>query len=131
MNCYCGHPIAFEKCCLPKHQNMANARTAEELMRARYSAFVVGNGPFLMASWEPSERQKQNKQELEQWANSVRWLKLEVADCTQGTTHDNRGEVTFTAYYIENGEIATIHETSVFHKINHIWYYYLPKNLIL
>ncbi len=44
--CPCGLPDPYADCCGPLHDGRAQAVTAEQLMRSRYSAFVVGGGAY-------------------------------------------------------------------------------------
>ncbi|MEP6191186.1 MAG: YchJ family metal-binding protein, partial [Marinobacter sp.] len=53
--CPCGFTLAYEQCCQPLHRGEA-AATPEALMRSRYSAFVVGQADYLLATWHPSTR---------------------------------------------------------------------------
>ena len=65
----------------------------------RYSAFVFANIDYLQKSHHSSTRpSKKEKREIESWAKSVNWLKLEVLNSTKTT-------VEFKAYFMENGSI--------------------------
>jgi SEC-C motif-containing protein len=48
--CPCGSGAAFAACCEPIINGTRESQTAEELMRARYSAFVTGAIDFIVAS---------------------------------------------------------------------------------
>ncbi len=56
--CPCGAPAPYDACCGPAHRGEAPAATAEALMRSRYSAFVLRDTYYLLASWHPSTRPK-------------------------------------------------------------------------
>ena len=45
--CPCGGLQGYDDCCGRLHRGVAHAPTAEALMRARYSAFVVGDVAYL------------------------------------------------------------------------------------
>ena len=128
MNCPCGTSKPYSDCCEPKHKNISLALTAEDLMRSRYSAFVHANGSYLIKSWDPKEAKKQNKKQLEQWALSVKWLRLEVVQTEKGQVTDTEGIVEFKAFFMENGQIEVIHETSNFKKHNGHWVYVKAQN---
>jgi len=54
-------------------------KTAEQLMRSRYSAFVLGNVEYLQKSHHSSKRPSHKEaREIKEWATSVNWIKLEV-----------------------------------------------------
>lgn len=128
MNCHCGRNVPFSVCCLPKHVDITKALTAEDLMRSRYSAFVEANGAYLMKSWHPKEARKQNQTEIEEWAKSVNWLKLEVLAKEKGQPEDAEGVVEFKAFFVDAGKMDVIHEISTFKKYNNHWVYVKAKN---
>ena len=78
------------------HNNIKLAKYPEDLMRARYSAFVVMNGEFLIASHHSSNRGKVDKKDLLNWSKSIKWIKLDVIE---STTNGDSGEVIFIAFY--------------------------------
>ncbi|WP_317132878.1 YchJ family protein [Pseudotamlana haliotis] len=102
---------------------MAKAKTAEQLMRSRYSAFVLANGDYLIESQHSKTRQPKEKKAIINWAKSVQWIKLEVLETTKGQIEDTEGTVTFNAYFYENGKVDVIHEKSAFVKENNLWTY--------
>nr|WP_255422139.1 YchJ family metal-binding protein [Tessaracoccus sp. MC1627] len=67
------------------------AATAEELMRSRYSAFVVGDGDYLWRTWHPSTRPESVR------AHGVEWTGLTVLDVVDGGPGDEVGVVEFEA----------------------------------
>ncbi|WP_111308809.1 YchJ family protein [Confluentibacter sediminis] len=123
MNCYCGSLKSYNNCCEIAHKNLAEVETAEQLMRSRYSAFVLADGDYLMQSHHSSTRPIKEKKEIVKWSKSVRWLKLEVLETFKGTQNDTEGTVTFNAYFYENGKVEIIHEKSAFVKQNNHWTY--------
>lgn len=123
MDCYCGSLKTYSNCCEKAHENLAEAKTAEQLMRSRYSAFTLANGDYLMASHHPSTRPLKEKKAIVKWAKSVQWIKLEVLDTSEGKDTDSKGTVTFNAYFFENGKVDIIHEKSAFVKENDQWFY--------
>jgi SEC-C motif-containing protein len=123
MNCYCGNAIPYSQCCEKVHKDINKALTAEQLMRSRYSAFVLANGDYLMQSHHASTRPIKEKKDLIKWAKSVEWIKLEVLETSQGKPDDSEGIVIFNAYFYEKGKIAVIHEKSAFLKENSHWTY--------
>ncbi|WP_241095549.1 MULTISPECIES: YchJ family protein [unclassified Leucobacter] len=91
--CPCGRGERFGSCCGAMHAG-AEAPTAERLMRARYSAFVVGDADFLLASWHPGTRPDASEFELEA---DTKWLRLLVEATELGGPFDQTGTVTFAA----------------------------------
>ena len=54
--CPCGSDEPFGRCCLPLHLGERQAETAEQLMRARYSAYAVDNLDYVWRTWHPRTR---------------------------------------------------------------------------
>lgn len=123
MNCYCGNLKDYVNCCEKIHKDLANAKTAQQLMRSRYSAFVLANGDFLMKSHHSKTRPTSEKKAIVAWAKSVNWIKLEIIDTTMGLENDTNGTVTFNAYFYQHGKVDVIHEKSAFKKENKHWKY--------
>lgn len=92
--------------------------TAEALMCSRYSAFVVGNVPYLLASWHPSTRPV----ELE-LDTSMTWRRLDIVDTVAGGPFDDTGIVEFAAYYRQDGERGVQRERSTFLREGGRWFY--------
>ncbi|WP_179337589.1 YchJ family protein [Winogradskyella ludwigii] len=123
MNCHCGNDKTYKACCEVFHRNNGKTNTAEQLMRSRYSAFVLADGNYLMATHHSSTRPIKEKKAIVKWAKSVQWIRLEVLETTNGTENDTEGTVTFNAYFFENGNVDIIHEKSAFVKEDNRWFY--------
>ncbi|AXT55272.1 Sec-C motif domain protein [Aquimarina sp. MMG015] len=121
--CYCGKDKSYNNCCGTVHKDILKASTAEDLMRSRYSAFVLTNGDYLMKSHHSTTRPLKEKKSIVTWAKSVNWVKLEVLNTTDGLEYDMKGTVEFKAFYFEKNKIECIHENSAFIKENGYWVY--------
>ena len=123
--CFCGSDKDYSQCCGPIHDNIFNAKTSEQLMRSRYSAFCLADGEYLHKSHHSSTRAKSKNEirEIAEWAKSVIWMKLEIVDTSEGLEKDDFGIVEFKAYYLESGKSNVIHEKSTFRKENGHWVY--------
>lgn len=82
-------------------------------MRSRYSAFVLRDVDYLLASWHPSTRPK--KLTLDP---NIRWVGLEVLSATGGV-FDTTGMVEFRATHDQ----GTQSERSTFVREGGRWYY--------
>ncbi|WP_437919804.1 YchJ family protein [Sphingobacterium sp. LRF_L2] len=99
------------------HNKVDLALTAEQLMRARYSAFAYHLVDFLYDTVHPRTRRLHQKKEILSWSMANRWLKLEIL-------HSKLETVEFKAYYLDAHFRETIHhERSTFKQLNGIWYY--------
>lgn len=121
--CPCGSQRPFSDCCQPLLSNEAYAKTAEALMRSRYSAFATGNIDYLIATLHPSKRQPQDRELLQGALHNTCWLGLQVRACEQGRETDERGTVEFIATWSEGGQSGFLHERSRFVKDSDRWYY--------
>ncbi len=120
--CWCGNPQR-QTCCAPLLDGHSTAATPEALMRARYSAYVNLNRPYLLASWHPDTRPPDI-----QFNPNQRWLGLKVKDTLQ--IDGNHGEVEFVARYKIHGRGHRLHERSRFRRIRGQWFY-LDGDLLL
>ncbi|WMI70019.1 YchJ family protein [Mangrovimonas sp. YM274] len=124
MQCPCDPSKLYSECCQKAHDNILSVSTAEALMRSRFSAFVLADIDYLQKSHHSSKRpSKREKKEIQQWAKSVDWIKLEVLNTTKGTALDDTGTVEFKAFFMEDGNIQVIHENSRFCKEQGHWVY--------
>jgi len=115
--CPCGSGLAVAACCGPLLAGSAVAQTAEQLMRSRYSAYVLGGRDYLLASWHPSTRPA--TLELDP---AVRWLGLSVKRHQQAAP--DAAVVEFVARCkVGGGSAARLHETSRFVREDGRWYY--------
>ena len=86
-------------------------------MRSRYSAFVLGNEPYLLATWHPRTRPASISFESKQ-----QWLGLKVINASQPDS--DSAEVEFIARYrVGGGSAARLHERSRFVRENERWFY--------
>ncbi len=121
--CPCGSQVAYEECCQQFHVGSKSPITALELMRSRYSAFAKGQIEYIMNTHYEKTRPLDQKNEIEMWANSVHWIKLEILQFTEGTQNDITGTVEFKAHFKEKGIKRFLHERSFFKKEFGHWYY--------
>ena len=54
--CPCGTGSNFSACCGRLLSGQVQARTAEELMRSRYSAYALGDLDYVFRTWHPKTR---------------------------------------------------------------------------
>ncbi|QOP41731.1 YchJ family protein [Sulfurimonas marina] len=114
--CICGNEKDFSECCEPIITKQKIPATAEELMRSRYSAYVQANGEYLVYSAVKENQFNEDVALIEEFSNSVEWLKLDVLDVTPTT-------VEFKAYYRDQNGIQVLHEKSNFIQEDGIWKY--------
>jgi SEC-C motif domain protein len=86
-------------------------------MRSRYSAYVLKQEDFLLATWHPATRPS----ELDLAADGTKWLGLEVK--RHEARDDNHATVEFVARYRIAGRGHRLHELSRFVREDGRWYY--------
>ncbi len=116
--CPCGTGLTYDECCGPLHAGTRAAATAEQLMRSRYSAFVVGDPAYLLATWH--SRTRPPSLELDP---DVRWLGLDVIAADGGGLLAAEGTVEFSATRIADGQRGAQHEVSRFLREDGAWRY--------
>ena len=65
-SCPCGSGLPLASCCAPLHQGMP-ASSSEALMRSRYSAYVLGNIDYLVASTLPAQQTGLDRDSMQSW----------------------------------------------------------------
>lgn len=119
-------------------QGKRKAATAEDLLRARYSAFARSEIDFILKSHHPETREQVKREEIEEWSKSSEWLGLKVLQKQAGETTDEEGTVTFHARYIgadgkpdgkEPGKIEDHYEHATFKKSEGNWMFFDAQGL--
>lgn len=117
MRCPCNPKKLYKDCCEKAHKNIESVINPEQLMRSRYSAFVLADIKYLHRSHHSSTRLSDKEySDLEKWTKSVNWLKLEIIGIKKNT-------ISFKAFFLENGKLEIIEEISNFSKENNYWVY--------
>ena len=118
-SCPCGSDNAYKQCCHMIHVDHSVARTPEQLMRARYSAYVFNHLQFIRASWDSSTLPLAIESD-----HKPRWLFLEVLNAgTAVNTVDPSGFVHYRAHYVENNQLCALTEMAHFILKQGLWYY--------
>ena len=118
--CPCGSKNETIKCCLPLIQGIKKAKGPEELMRSRYTAYVLGNIKYIMKTMRGKPKVTFNSKDVSKWAKSVKWERLEVIKAQEKLEY---GIVEFKAYYREKGKLQCLWEISRFEVQGPRWFY--------
>lgn len=116
MQCYCSSKKEFSECCEPYLSGVSYPSTALELMRSRYSAYVLGNGGYIVKTTVKENRYEDDLELIEEYSKSVTWLGLEIL-------HVEKNVVEFKAYYIDANGLKVQHEKSNFIYEDGVWLY--------
>lgn len=123
ITCPCGSGNAYNECCQPVITGEQPARTAEQLMRARYSAYVKAEMDFIFESTHPDHRTGYDHKGTREWAENAEWHGLEIVATHKGGTDDSAGEVEFIARFSEKGEQREHHECGQFKRQDGRWFF--------
>lgn len=105
--CPCGTGTSYDACCAPLLANREQAATPEQLMRSRYTAYVLGDADHLFRTWHPRTRPDDTTPDP-----TTRWTGLEIV-AAEGDT------VEFVARW-DGGQL---HERSRFERRADRWFY--------
>jgi len=119
LTCPCGSGAAFAACCEPIISGTRESETAEELMRARYAAFVTGAIDFIVASTHTRSRKEIDISFIREWSETSTWNGLEIIDTR--VVNENKAYVSFEAKFTQKGEDQNHREKSLFERENGQW----------
>ncbi len=113
-----GRVLDFARCCgrYIGHFEQCAAPDAESLMRSRYSAFVLHDEAYLLATWHRDTRPPSIAFDA-----AARWLGLEVRE--HRVVGDAHAAVEFVARLRARGRGERLHERSRFVREGLRWYY--------
>ncbi|WP_415845386.1 YchJ family protein [Stutzerimonas zhaodongensis] len=123
--CPCGSGNTLNECCGRYHAGLP-APSAEQLMRSRYSAYVLSEIDYLRATTLPVQQTSLDIQSMKDWSTSSVWLGLEVEETQLLGGKPEHALVSFTArWHDQTGEHAQ-HERSAFVQNDGRWYFIDP-----
>jgi SEC-C motif-containing protein len=115
-HCPCGSAAPYAECCGRWHAGTP-APDALSLMRSRYSAFVLRNEQYLLATWHPTTRP-----DSVPFGKNVKWLGLRIV--ATRVTGNASAEVEFVARSrASNASAVRHHERSRFVLEGGKWFY--------
>ena len=104
-SCPCGGGL-LANCCDPFISGAQHAVSAEQLMRSRYSAYVIGAEDYLRETWHKDTRPSETVTD-----KSQHWIGLEVRQSLQ---ENDTATVEFVARCRVQGRGQRLHEISRF-----------------
>jgi len=115
--CPCGSGRAFAACCQPLLEGHRSPASATELMRSRYSAYVVRDAAYILSTWHPSTRPAHiDPHAIPAWTG-LQIIGAETEDAA------GRGTVEFKARAVNQDRLLLLHEKSRFVRENGQWLY--------
>jgi SEC-C motif domain protein len=116
--CPCGSGKIINSCCGQFISEKNKPETAEQLMRSRYTAYVMKEKDYILKTWHSSSRPKKFKLDI-----NIEWIGLQIIDVTEGALENSKGSVFFEASYRFQNSLYTIRENSRFVKEDNSWLY--------
>ncbi len=110
----------YAECCETLITGGVLATTPEQLMRARYSAYVVHDVPFIMNTTAPKTRETIDETAVKRWSEQTVWKSLEILE-TAIEADDQKGTVEFMAQYKESDVYVKHHEIASFERFDGNW----------
>lgn len=114
MMCPCqmqqAQPKAYADCCQPFHQGQLPS-TPEQLMRSRFSGYVLGLTQYIHDTWHASTRPDNL-----QLSADDQWLKLDIVKAEHTQVH-------FRAYFKDGPDFCVLEEISDFEIEDERWVY--------
>lgn len=121
--CPCGSQQQLADCCGRYHLGQT-PDTPEQLMRSRYSAYVLGHMDYLKQTTLPAQQSGLDLAAMRQWSQNSQWLGLtiEAAPAPQGS----QAQVTFRVHWADAQGEQVHHECSRFVHHQERWYFVDP-----
>lgn len=123
-NCPCGLSKKYLECCGKFIEKKELPKTAEELMRSRYSAYTKAKIDYIKDTMIGPALKQFNYENALLWATESMWLKLEVVNHIVDKKDKNLAFVEFKAFYLANNIPQVLHEKSKFKKVHNKWLYH-------
>lgn len=121
MKCPCCSGNMYQECCAPLHEG-GFADSPLQLMRSRYSAYVLGKVDYIIRTTHPKNVSFQK--------DSVKWA-LDILSFCQNTQFEkleiveaNGNTVSFVAHLRQGGQEVLLRENSTFKKEGPQWLYH-------
>jgi len=118
-NCLCGTGLPYEQCCQLLHTGQSKAKTAEALMRSRFTAYAMQNSDYLLQTWDKPSR----PENIDFSKETGTWTSLTIISTKKGGAKDSKGIVEFKAYFTQDGQEQVMNEISRFVKKQDQWFY--------
>ena len=130
MICPCMSSKTYEECCKPLLKGIDKAKTPEELMRSRFTAYARKNIDYIIKTTDSSGPIYQSdlnawKKDLKLFCTQTSFATLTILETKNISEYE--GTVTFFAGLMSiYGQDISFTEKSLFKKNKGVWYYHSP-----
>ncbi len=119
--CPCGTNLQYDECCGQYIKQGKLAATPESLMRSRYSAYVENEFDYILKTMTGPALLAYNRNSSQD--TDIQWLGLNVLHAAIDIKNPAIGYVEFIAKFEYPHGQSAMHEKSIFHLIDGVWYY--------
>jgi SEC-C motif-containing protein len=127
--CPCCSGKEFVDCCGRFLSGKQKPVTAEDLLRARYTAFVQGKVDYIIQSHHSRTRHEVKREEIEDWSKNSEWIGLQVVQVENGKAEDDKSTIAFCARYKADDKVHDHWEQSYFEKEGGEWRFLDAKGI--
>ena len=125
--CPCCSGAPFAACCEQIINGERESQSAEELMRARYSAFATGAIDFVVASTHSRTRSEIDIPYIREWSQTSTWRGLQIFDTK--LIDENKAYVSFEALFTKAGKDQSHREKGEFEREHGKWRFVTGEEL--
>ena len=124
-SCPCGSTKKYKKCCKTFHDKIIFPKTALELMKSRYSAYVTSNAKYIIETTHKdnpdfTDNIKEWENDILIFCNNTKFIGLEILEFIDDK---NESFVKFKANMIQQGNDVSFVEKSRFLRVDEKWFY--------
>lgn len=123
--CPCDLSQPYIQCCEPLHTQRLMADSAEQLMRSRYAAFVMGEIDYIVQTTVPAQQHVLDVKAITAWSQQNQWLGLTIVS-SQPNLKPHHAKVEFIARFKDQHGEQQHHELSSFVQAGLRWYFLDP-----
>ena len=121
MLCPCGSNEQFKNCCLAIIKGYKQAHSPEQLMRSRFSAYVINDAQYIYDSYSHHSQRSQSVNEIADWASTCKFIELIIHHVSPFNNYHSDHPtdlptVQFTACYLTANKLYEMSEKSRFTK---------------
>tara|TARA_B110000914_G_C15255584_1_gene350585 strand:- start:103 stop:639 length:537 start_codon:yes stop_codon:yes gene_type:complete len=119
MLCPCNPNKQFHNCCLAIITGDKQAQSPEQLMRSRYTAYVVNDARYIFNSYSQYSQTEQSVSDIEKWASTCQFIELVIHQSSPFNKLNSEqitdfSIVEFTAFYLIANTLYKMSEKSRF-----------------
>jgi SEC-C motif domain protein len=119
--CPCGSGLTISECCGPYLLgNKIVDDTPINVLKTRFTAFVLADGEYILKTWHKLYRPKTKAKIISIESKSCKYTKLEII---HDEINEDSGKIEYIARYRKGVIFGYIHEIANFKKEGNEWFY--------